>query len=76
MIESIHQVLDKLFVWTPRDLVVNNFLLWIALLPLIGAFINGFFGKRLPAKLVPLIACGSVGLAARAGGRGRRRGHP
>jgi NADH-quinone oxidoreductase subunit L len=37
---------------------------WITLAPLIGAIINGFFGKRLSEKVVGLIACSSVGVSA------------
>src|SRR5262249_46914647 len=36
---------------------------WITLAPLIGAIINGFFGKRLSEKVVGWIACGSVGVS-------------
>ncbi|MFN8000832.1 MAG: NADH-quinone oxidoreductase subunit L [Acidobacteriota bacterium] len=37
---------------------------WITLAPLIGALINGLFGKRLNEKVVGLIACLSVGVSA------------
>jgi NADH-quinone oxidoreductase subunit L len=37
---------------------------WITLAPLIGAIINGLFGKRLGEKVVGLIACASVGVSA------------
>jgi NADH-quinone oxidoreductase subunit L len=33
---------------------------WITLAPLIGAILNGFFGKRLGEKAVSVIACASV----------------
>lgn len=46
------------------NLSVNPMLLWIPLLPLIGSAINGIFGSKLPKKLVPVIACGSVLLSA------------
>ncbi|MFZ4628490.1 MAG: NADH-quinone oxidoreductase subunit L [Blastocatellia bacterium] len=36
---------------------------WIVLAPLIGAVINGFFGKRLPEKVIGLIACSSVAVS-------------
>lgn len=36
---------------------------WIVLAPLIGAIINGFFGKRLPEKVIGLIACSSVAVS-------------
>ena len=35
----------------------------IPLLPAIGAFINGVFGKRFPKTLVHSIACGTVFLS-------------
>jgi NADH-quinone oxidoreductase subunit L len=38
-------------------------LTWITLAPLIGALINGLFGKRLGERLVGLIACASVGVS-------------
>ena len=37
---------------------------WITLAPLIGAIINGLFGKRLGEKVVGAIACLSVGVSA------------
>ncbi len=37
---------------------------WITLAPLIGAAINGLFGKKLGEKVVSVIACGSVGISA------------
>ncbi|MFN0112716.1 MAG: NADH-quinone oxidoreductase subunit L [Blastocatellia bacterium] len=37
---------------------------WITLAPLIGAIINGLFGKRLGEKVVGAIACGSVAVSA------------
>ena len=37
---------------------------WITLAPLIGAAINGLFGKRLGEKVVGLIACASVAVSA------------
>ncbi len=37
---------------------------WIVLAPLIGAIINGFFGKRLGEKLIGLIASASVAVSA------------
>jgi NADH-quinone oxidoreductase subunit L len=36
---------------------------WIILAPLIGAIINGFFGKRLGEKAVGFIACASVAVS-------------
>ena len=36
---------------------------WIVLAPLIGAIVNGFFGKRLPEKVIGLIACSSVAVS-------------
>jgi NADH-quinone oxidoreductase subunit L len=36
---------------------------WIVLAPLIGAVVNGFFGKRLSEKMIGLIACGSVAVS-------------
>ncbi|MCH8285382.1 NADH-quinone oxidoreductase subunit L [candidate division KSB1 bacterium] len=35
----------------------------ILLFPLLGAIINGFFGKKLPDKIVSLIGCSSIGLS-------------
>ncbi|HQR31875.1 MAG TPA: proton-conducting transporter membrane subunit, partial [Blastocatellia bacterium] len=37
---------------------------WITLAPLIGAIINGLFGKRLGEKVVGAIACSSVAVSA------------
>ncbi|MBP6822374.1 MAG: NADH-quinone oxidoreductase subunit L [Acidobacteria bacterium] len=37
---------------------------WITLAPLIGAIINGLFGKRLGEKAVGAIACGTVAISA------------
>ena len=37
---------------------------WITLAPLIGAIINGLFGKRLGERVVGLVACASVGVSA------------
>jgi len=42
---------------------VDTALRWIVLLPLLGAAINGLLNRRLPRRLVGLIACGSVGLS-------------
>lgn len=39
-------------------------LTWITLAPLIGALINGLFGKRLGERIVSLVACGSVAVSA------------
>ncbi len=36
---------------------------WITLAPLVGAVINGFFGKRLSERIIGLIACGSVAIS-------------
>ena len=47
-----------------NNFAVNQLLLWIPLLPLFGAAINGIFGKRLPRALVPIIACGTVFISA------------
>ncbi|MEP7270572.1 MAG: NADH-quinone oxidoreductase subunit L [Acidobacteriota bacterium] len=38
-------------------------LTWITFAPLLGAIINGLFGKRLGERLVGLIACASVGVS-------------
>jgi len=35
----------------------------ILLFPLLGAIFNGFFGKKLPDKIVSLIGCTSIGLS-------------
>jgi NADH-quinone oxidoreductase subunit L len=37
---------------------------WITLAPMIGALINGLFGKRFSERLIGLIACGSVAVSA------------
>ena len=39
-------------------------LIWIPLLPLLGAAINLIFGRKLPRRVIHFIACASVGLAA------------
>ncbi len=39
------------------------FLGLIVLAPLIGAIINGFFGAKLPRKVVDWVACGSIALS-------------
>src|ERR1041385_3719409 len=36
---------------------------WITLAPLVGATINGFFGKRLGERFVSFIACGAVAVS-------------
>jgi len=36
---------------------------WITLAPLIGAIINGFFGKRFGERFVSVIACGAVAVS-------------
>ncbi|MFO0751231.1 MAG: NADH-quinone oxidoreductase subunit L [Myxococcota bacterium] len=41
----------------------SQFIGWIVLLPLLGAFINGVFGRRLSKRTVTTIAIGTVGLA-------------
>ncbi|HUU00463.1 MAG TPA: NADH-quinone oxidoreductase subunit L [Myxococcota bacterium] len=41
----------------------TSMLLWIPLLPLLGAIVNGLFGRRLPRKLVAFIGCSTVGAA-------------
>ena len=38
-------------------------LVWIPLLPLVGAALNGLWGRHFPRALVAGIGCGSVGLA-------------
>jgi NADH-quinone oxidoreductase subunit L len=38
-------------------------LTWITLAPLIGALINGLFGKRLGERLVGIVACGSIAVS-------------
>ena len=52
--------IQNAFTFAPRDLDVSSLLMWIPLLPLIGAAINGIFGRNLPRSLVPFIACMSV----------------
>ncbi|MFH1844515.1 MAG: NADH-quinone oxidoreductase subunit L [bacterium] len=42
---------------------VDTALRWIVLLPLLGAAINGLLNRRLPRRLVGLIACSSVGVS-------------
>ncbi|MGH9839461.1 MAG: NADH-quinone oxidoreductase subunit L, partial [Blastocatellia bacterium] len=37
---------------------------WITLAPLVGAIINGVFGKKLGEKAVGFVACASVGVSA------------
>jgi NADH-quinone oxidoreductase subunit L len=41
----------------------SSILLWIPLLPLIGAFINGFFGRHFSKRTVSIIGCASVGIS-------------
>ncbi len=41
----------------------TSILLWIPLLPLFGAFINGLFGRRLSKNAVSFIGCAVVGVA-------------
>jgi len=41
----------------------TSLLLWIPLLPLLGALVNGLFGRRWPARLVSFIGCGTVGVS-------------
>jgi len=41
----------------------TSMLLWIPLLPLIGAVINGLFGRRLSHKVVSAIGCATVGVS-------------
>ena len=48
---------------TPGEGHPAQFLAWVILLPLIGAFINGVFGKRLSRGTVTAIGVGSVLLA-------------
>ena len=38
-------------------MTVNDFIPWLILLPLMGAFINGVFGSKLPKTLVYVVAC-------------------
>jgi microcompartment protein CcmK/EutM len=45
------------------ELTESQLLRWIPLLPLIGAFINGVFGRKLPKAAVTFIGCGVIGLA-------------
>ncbi|NCO32545.1 MAG: NADH-quinone oxidoreductase subunit L [Armatimonadetes bacterium CG2_30_59_28] len=40
-----------------------DYLFLTILLPLVGVLVNGFFGARLPKKLVAVIGCGTVGAA-------------
>ena len=41
----------------------TSMLLWIPLLPLIGAVFNGLFGRRLSTRVVSAIGCATVGLS-------------
>jgi len=43
--------------------VATELLLWIVLLPLGGAIVNGLLGKRLPRGLVSFIGCATIGTA-------------
>ena len=36
---------------------------WIVLLPLLGAIVNGLLNRRLPRRVVGLLACGTVGVS-------------
>ena len=47
-----------------RSINIAKWLLWIPLLPLIGAVINGFIGSRMPRWFVRWVACGAMGGAA------------
>jgi NADH-quinone oxidoreductase subunit L len=41
--------------------IQTSLLLWIPLLPLLGAVFNGLLGKRLPAYVVSFVGCATVG---------------
>jgi NADH-quinone oxidoreductase subunit L len=41
--------------------VATDLLLWIVLLPLFGAIVNGLLGRRLPTGLVSFIGCATIG---------------
>ncbi|MEY4166181.1 MAG: hypothetical protein RIR52_5, partial [Acidobacteriota bacterium] len=49
---------------SPHAIDQTTMLKWIVLAPLVGAIINGFFGKRLGEKLIGLIASASVAVSA------------
>ena len=44
-------------------MTLRTLLLFVALLPLLGAFINGLFGRRLPQRMVGFMSCGLVGIS-------------
>jgi NADH-quinone oxidoreductase subunit L len=46
------------------DIHLHRWLLWIPLLPLIGATVHGLCGRWLPRWVVRWVACGTVGAAA------------
>jgi NADH-quinone oxidoreductase subunit L len=48
--------------WDPR--VLADSLYYIPLLPLLGALVNGLFGKKLGRQNSALVACGAVGISA------------
>src|SRR3990167_10590244 len=52
-----------------ENVATNEFYLLglILLFPLVGAAINGLFGRWFPKQLVWLVACGSIGLSFAAG---------
>ena len=41
----------------------TSILLWIPLLPLFGAFINGIFGRRLSKPVVSFVGCAVIGIS-------------
>jgi len=41
----------------------TSMLIWIPLLPLLGAIVNGLFGRHFPRRLVSFIGCSTVGVA-------------
>ncbi len=43
--------------------IKTSILLWIPLLPLFGAIVNGLFGRHFSRPLVSAIGCGTVGMA-------------
>ncbi len=40
---------------------ITSILVWIPLLPLFGAFLNGIFGRRFSKSMVSTIACSAIG---------------
>ena len=46
------------------DVTPTSLLRWLPLLPLLGAVVNGLFGRRLPPRLVHTIAVGVMAVSA------------